>query len=178
MRDIKSFVYDHDRQHYSFSHLESLYNRVQRFHSAKKNKIAHRGNSKEKRTDCPLVVLALVVDSQGMPIFSQIHKGNQSEPETLESILERLYCAEQVEIVLLHIDSHVSKNTAQEHIDSFYEKKSFSEIKGQKFDDMIITGALVEHLGLGTVTVPRKSPSARIEQYLLPWSLHRLLLLL
>lgn len=84
----------------------------------------------------------------------------------------------QVEIVLLHIDSHVSKNTAQEHIDSFYEKKSFSEIKGQKFDDMIITGALVEHLGLGTVTVPRKSPSARIEQYLLPWSLHRLLLLL
>ena len=63
--------------------------------SAKKNKSAHRGNSKEKRTDCPLVVLALVVDSLGMPIFSQIYKGNQSEPETLESILERLYCAEQ-----------------------------------------------------------------------------------
>jgi len=63
--------------------------------SAKKNKIAHRGNSKEKRTDCPLVVLALVVDSLGMPIFSQIYKGNQSEPETLESILERLYSAEE-----------------------------------------------------------------------------------
>lgn len=63
--------------------------------SAKKNTIAHRGNSKEKRTDCPLVVLALVVDSQGMPIFSQIHKGNQSEPETLESVLERLYNGEQ-----------------------------------------------------------------------------------
>ncbi|MDA8226928.1 MAG: IS1634 family transposase [Desulfitobacterium hafniense] len=63
--------------------------------SAHKNKIAHRGNSKEKRSDCPLVVLALVVDSQGLPIFSQIYKGNQSEPETLESILERLYCAEE-----------------------------------------------------------------------------------
>ncbi|MDR3540534.1 MAG: hypothetical protein P4L69_06130 [Desulfosporosinus sp.] len=41
------------------------------------------------------MVFALVVDSLGMPIFSQIYKGNQSEPETLESILERLYCADQ-----------------------------------------------------------------------------------
>jgi len=30
-----------------------------------------------------------------MPIFCQIYKGNQSELETLESILERLYCADQ-----------------------------------------------------------------------------------
>ncbi len=50
----------------------------------------------------------------------------------------------QVEVVLLQIDSHVSKNTAQEHLDSFY--KSFSDIKGHKFDGMIITGAPVEHL--------------------------------
>jgi len=62
--------------------------------SAQKNELAHRGKSKEKRSDCPLVVLALVVDSQGLPIYSQIYKGNQSEPETLESILERLYCAQ------------------------------------------------------------------------------------
>ena len=57
------------------------------------NTLAHHGKSKEKRTDCPLVVLALVVDRQGFPIFSQIYKGNQSEPETLEKILDRLYSA-------------------------------------------------------------------------------------
>ncbi|AFQ42506.1 homoserine O-acetyltransferase MetA [Desulfosporosinus meridiei] len=56
----------------------------------------------------------------------------------------------QVDIVLLHIESHVSKNTAQEHLDSFY--KSFSEIKAQKFDGMIITGAPVEHLDFEEVT--------------------------
>lgn len=50
----------------------------------------------------------------------------------------------QVEIVLLHIDSHISKNTAQEHLDSFY--KSFSDLKRHKFDGLIITGAPVEHL--------------------------------
>lgn len=56
----------------------------------------------------------------------------------------------QVDIVLLHIDSHVSRNTAQEHLDSFY--KSFSEIESQKFDGMIITGAPVEHLAFEEVT--------------------------
>lgn len=58
--------------------------------SAKKNELAHRGKSKEKRTDCPLVTLALVVDDAGFPIFSQIYEGNKSEPETLKDILERL----------------------------------------------------------------------------------------
>lgn len=55
-----------------------------------KNSLGQRGPSKEKRTDCPLVTLALLVDQRGFPIFSQIYRGNQSEPETLEEILERL----------------------------------------------------------------------------------------
>lgn len=59
------------------------------------NKLAKRGNSKEKRNDCPLVVLALVVDYRGFPIFSQIYKGNQADPETLEDILKRLYAEEE-----------------------------------------------------------------------------------
>ena len=59
--------------------------------AASKNTSANRGHSKEKRSDCPLVTLALVVDNRGLPIFSQIYKGNQSEPETLEEILKRLY---------------------------------------------------------------------------------------
>lgn len=54
------------------------------------NDLAARGKSKEKRSDCPLVTLALLVDEYGFPVFSQIDRGNQSEPETLEHILERL----------------------------------------------------------------------------------------
>jgi transposase len=57
---------------------------------ALKNTLAKRGHSKEKRNDRPLVTLALLVDNQGFPIFSQIYKGNQSEPATLRSILDRL----------------------------------------------------------------------------------------
>lgn len=58
--------------------------------NAKRNKKAKFGHSKEKRTDCPLITLALVVDEFGFPIISQIYEGNQSEPKTLKDVLENL----------------------------------------------------------------------------------------
>jgi hypothetical protein len=58
--------------------------------SAKRNTKAKRGHSKEKRTDCPLVTLALVVDALGFPVFSQIYEGGKSEPITLADVLEKL----------------------------------------------------------------------------------------
>lgn len=48
----------------------------------------------------------------------------------------------QVEIVLLHTASHTSKNTPTEHLKSFY--KTFDDVKNEKFDGLIITGAPVE----------------------------------
>ena len=50
----------------------------------------------------------------------------------------------QVDIVLLHPKSHNSKNTSQEHLTTFY--KTFDQIKDEKFDGFVITGAPVEHL--------------------------------
>ena len=50
----------------------------------------------------------------------------------------------QVEIELMHTASHMSKNTSAEHLFSFY--KTFDEVKDQRFDGMIVTGAPVEHL--------------------------------
>lgn len=50
----------------------------------------------------------------------------------------------QVDIDLLHVASHVSKNTSLNHLSSFY--KNFDEIKNTRYDGMIITGAPVELL--------------------------------
>ena len=50
----------------------------------------------------------------------------------------------QVEITLLHTATHQSKNTSEEHLLNHY--KSFGQIKRQKFDGLIITGAPVENL--------------------------------
>jgi homoserine O-succinyltransferase/O-acetyltransferase len=50
----------------------------------------------------------------------------------------------QVEVTLLHTHDHISKNTSIDHLKSFY--KTFKQIRNQKFDGMIITGAPIEHL--------------------------------
>ncbi|MEA4832874.1 Homoserine O-acetyltransferase 1 [bioreactor metagenome] len=50
----------------------------------------------------------------------------------------------QIDITLLKMNTHISKNTPSSHLDSFY--KSFDDIKNEKFDGMIITGAPVENL--------------------------------
>jgi homoserine O-succinyltransferase len=55
----------------------------------------------------------------------------------------------QIEMELIHTQSHRSKNVSKEHLFSFY--KTFDEIKNLKFDGMIITGAPVEKLNFEQV---------------------------
>lgn len=50
----------------------------------------------------------------------------------------------QVNIKLLHVEEHKSKNTSEEHLESFYYP--FKDVKEERFDGMIITGAPIEHL--------------------------------
>lgn len=72
--------------------------------------------------------------------------------ETTETQILRLLANTplQVEFVLLHPKSHVSKNTSTEHLEMFY--KTFEDVQHQYFDGMIITGAPVEHLDFEEVT--------------------------
>ena len=50
----------------------------------------------------------------------------------------------QLDIEFLYMESHQSKTTRSEHMETFY--KTFSEVQDQYFDGLIITGAPVEHL--------------------------------
>lgn len=50
----------------------------------------------------------------------------------------------QVEIQLLQVASHRSKNTSQMHLENFYV--TFDEIQKEYYDGCIITGAPVEHI--------------------------------
>ncbi len=50
----------------------------------------------------------------------------------------------QVELELLQVSSHESKNVSQDHMLAFY--KTFDQIRENRYDGMIITGAPVEHL--------------------------------
>ncbi len=48
----------------------------------------------------------------------------------------------QIELTLIRTKSHQSQNTMQEHLLAFY--KTFDDVKEEKYDGMIITGAPVE----------------------------------
>lgn len=50
----------------------------------------------------------------------------------------------QIEVTLLKMDSYKSKNVSEEHMETFY--KTFDDIKDERFDGMIITGAPIETL--------------------------------
>jgi transposase len=54
------------------------------------NANAALGHSKEKRSDCPLVTLALVLDGSGFPKRSEVFAGNASEPKTLAEMVGKL----------------------------------------------------------------------------------------
>lgn len=55
----------------------------------------------------------------------------------------------QVKVELLRISGHVSKNTDENHLDSFYT--TFEQVRDKNYDGMIITGAPVENLDFDDV---------------------------
>ena len=50
----------------------------------------------------------------------------------------------QIDIELLQVVSHEAKNISEKHLESFY--RTFDEIRGKRYDGMIITGAPVENM--------------------------------
>ncbi|PJE25944.1 homoserine O-succinyltransferase [Pseudooceanicola antarcticus] len=58
----------------------------------------------------------------------------------------------QIELSLIRMSEHQTKNTAADHMESFY--RPFEEVaaSGEKFDGLIITGAPIEHLPFEAVT--------------------------
>jgi homoserine O-succinyltransferase len=56
----------------------------------------------------------------------------------------------QIDLHLIRMSEHQTRNTAAKHMEAFY--RPFQEVKDQKFDGLIITGAPIEHLPFTEVT--------------------------
>lgn len=89
---LESHLYQQEATLFNFNETITLYDLTNTFFEgdAKTNPKAKRGRSKEKRNDCPLVTLGLVLDGSGFPRKSQLFPGNASEPQTLQTMLEGL----------------------------------------------------------------------------------------
>ncbi|MBI4752921.1 IS1634 family transposase [Candidatus Desantisbacteria bacterium] len=62
--------------------------------TGKYNSKAKFGHSKKKRSDCPLITLGLVLDSDGFAKRSKVFNGNVSEPKTFKDMIKSLTCFE------------------------------------------------------------------------------------
>src|SRR6056297_1397523 len=58
----------------------------------------------------------------------------------------------QIELSLIRMSEHQTRNTAAEHMESFYRPFSDIAASGEKFDGLVITGAPIEHLAFDAVT--------------------------
>jgi transposase len=90
--DIEQHLYEQERNLFGLQETITLYDLTNTYFEgrSKGNAFSAHGHSKEKRSDCPLVTLGLVLDSSGFPRRSQVYEGNVSEPETLSEMLRDL----------------------------------------------------------------------------------------
>jgi transposase len=89
---IEEHLYDREHSLFGLQETITLYDLTNTYFEgqSKGNAFAANGHSKEKRSDCPLVTLGLVLDSSGFPRRSHVYAGNVSEPTTLSEMLRDL----------------------------------------------------------------------------------------
>lgn len=90
--ELEQHLYERERSLFHFEETITLYDLTNTYFegSGKFNELAANGKSKEKRSDCPLVTLGLVLDGSGFPKKSKVFAGNASEPKTLEEMIKEL----------------------------------------------------------------------------------------
>jgi len=89
---LERYVYSRAKTLFAFDEVITLYDLTNTYFEGRGagNANAALGHSKEKRSDCPLVTLALVLDSSGFVKRSDVFSGNASEPKTLAAMVGKL----------------------------------------------------------------------------------------
>jgi transposase len=89
---IEQHLYERECNLFGLQETITLYDLTNTYFEgqSKRNALAAHGHSKEKRSDCPLVTLGLVLDSSGFPRRSHVYEGNVNEPKTLSEMLRDL----------------------------------------------------------------------------------------
>lgn len=89
---IEKHLRDKERDLFGLQESIILYDLTNTFLEgrAAANPKAKFGKSKERRSDCRLLTLGLVIDGHGFPKVSKVFGGNQSEPKTLLEMINTL----------------------------------------------------------------------------------------
>jgi len=89
---VEQHVFDQAMALFDLGTTVTLYDLTNTYFEGEAGRIpkAHRGRSKEKRSDCPLLTLGLVLDGSGFVRRSNVFDGNVSEGTTLATMLKDL----------------------------------------------------------------------------------------
>jgi transposase len=111
---IESYLENREKNLFSQGETVLLYDLTNTFFegSGKYNAKAHFGVSKEKRSDCPLVTLGLLLNGEGFPKRSEVFEGNVSEPGTLAGMLSGMCAGESKPIVVADAGIGTEDNVA------------------------------------------------------------------
>ncbi len=108
------------------------------------SELAQFGRSKEKRSDCKLVSLALVVNAEGFVKYSKIYEGNIYEAHTLASIVDALA-----------INTSLSAKPVVVMDAGISDEANLKMLKEKGYDYLCVTKAkLKEYTELKTATQP------------------------
>ena len=90
--DIEQHLQQQEEKLFSLNSKIILYDLTNTYIEGKGKDIAKAsfGRSKEKRSDCLLITLGLIIDENGFPKGSRIMDGNVSEPSTLLSMIKEM----------------------------------------------------------------------------------------
>jgi hypothetical protein len=108
---------------------------------------AKRGHSKECRSDCPLVTLAMALDASGFVRRVQFFAGNASEPATLKGMLTGLDAAPGATVVM---DAGIAAQANLSWLrEQGYQYVVVSKLRERQFDPALAT----EVQSAGDVTI-------------------------
>ena len=110
-----------------------------------------RGHSKEQRSDCPLVTLAMALDGSGFPRRSRVFAGNASEPATLKDMLTGLGAPHGATVVMdagIATEANLTWLRAQG-----YHYVVVSKLRERQFDPALATA--VQSAGQATIKIQR-----------------------
>ena len=107
---LEDFLYRRERTVFEFEEVITLYDLTNTYFegSGRGNANAAPVHSKEKRSDCPLVTLALVLDGSGFPRRSEVFEGNASEPKTLARMVGKLTASDSDHTPTVVLDAGIA----------------------------------------------------------------------
>jgi len=102
--ELENYLYQRQKALFAYEETLTLYDLTNTYFEGQAQGIekARRGRSKEKRSDAPLITLAVILDGSGFVKKSEIFEGNVSESSTFQQLIEELQPSKREELLEAH----------------------------------------------------------------------------